>query len=69
MIGLLFAFIGVSLNALSHSAWLISADGPTLFLFFSILQGAKIYTIPDDRVTATTSQLAIAPSGTVSTQA
>jgi uncharacterized membrane protein YhaH (DUF805 family) len=34
---LCFSFIGVSVNALSHNPWLISADGPTVFLYFSIL--------------------------------
>lgn len=34
---LCFSFLAVSINALSHNAWLISADGPTVFLYFSIL--------------------------------
>ncbi|ADY51396.1 hypothetical protein Pedsa_0824 [Pseudopedobacter saltans DSM 12145] len=37
LICLCFSFLGVSINSLSHNAWLISADGPTLFLYFSIL--------------------------------
>jgi hypothetical protein len=47
---LLFSFLAVSLNALSHNGWLISADGPTLFLYFSIMQGSKIYTMQKDDV-------------------
>jgi len=43
MPALCFSFIAVSLNALSHNGWLMSADGPTLFLYFGIMQGAKIY--------------------------
>ncbi|MDB5031902.1 O-antigen ligase family protein [Mucilaginibacter sp.] len=39
----LFAFIAVSINALSHNGWLLSADGPTVFLYFGTLQCAKIY--------------------------
>jgi hypothetical protein len=42
LLPLFFSFIAISLNALSHNAWLISADGPTLFLYFAILQSAKI---------------------------
>lgn len=38
MAALCFAFIAVSLNSLFHNAWLISANGPTVFLFFCILQ-------------------------------
>jgi hypothetical protein len=40
---LIFSFLSASINALFHNAWVFSADGPTLFLYFSILQGAKIY--------------------------
>ena len=42
-----FSFLAVSLNAFSHNASLISADGPTLFLYFSILHLHKI--IQDER--------------------
>lgn len=51
-VALLFSFLGVSLNALSHNAWLISADGPTLFLYFSIMQCSKIYMPVDSSVAA-----------------
>lgn len=37
LVCLSFAFIGTSINALSHNPWLIDADGPTLFLYFAIL--------------------------------
>ena len=37
LICLCFSFMGASINSLSHNAWLVSADGPTLFLYFSIL--------------------------------
>ncbi|MGN6179878.1 MAG: O-antigen ligase family protein [Mucilaginibacter sp.] len=42
-LALLFSFLAVSANALFHNAWLVTADGPTLFLFFAIMQAAKIY--------------------------
>lgn len=42
LICLCFSFLGICINALSHNAWLISADGPTLFLYFAILHLAKI---------------------------
>ncbi|MDB4923348.1 MAG: O-Antigen ligase [Mucilaginibacter sp.] len=41
-VALLFSFIAVSLNALSHNGWLMSVDGPTIFLYFAILQYQKI---------------------------
>jgi hypothetical protein len=40
---LFFSFLSASLNSLSHNAWLVAADGPTLFLYFAILQGVRIY--------------------------
>ncbi len=46
LIGLCFSFLGVSINAFSHNGWLISADGPTLFLYLSILHLAKIQKYP-----------------------
>ncbi len=39
---LCFSFLAVSINALSHNAWLISADGPTVFLYFSLLHSYKM---------------------------
>uniref|UniRef100_UPI0037431993 hypothetical protein n=1 Tax=Pedobacter schmidteae TaxID=2201271 RepID=UPI0037431993 len=42
IICLCFSFLAVSINALSHNGWLVSADGPTLFLYFSILHFASI---------------------------
>lgn len=39
---LCFSFIAVSINAAAHNAWLLSADGPTLFLYFSILHFHKV---------------------------
>jgi len=35
---LFFSFFAVSINALSHNGWLLSVDGPTIFLYFAILQ-------------------------------
>jgi hypothetical protein len=43
LISLLFSLLAVSFNAFSHTGWLLNADGPTLFLYYSILQGSKIY--------------------------
>jgi hypothetical protein len=37
MLCLIFSFVSVSVNALSHNPWLFSADGPTIFSFFAIL--------------------------------
>ncbi|MBG6234388.1 hypothetical protein IWX76_000943 [Pedobacter sp. CAN_A7] len=31
------SFIAVSINSLSHNSWLVSANGPTIFLYFAIL--------------------------------
>jgi hypothetical protein len=42
-LALFFSFIAVSLNALSHNGWLMSVDGPTIFLYFAILQYNNIY--------------------------
>lgn len=47
-LALLFSFLAVSANALFHNAWLVTADGPTLFLFFAIMQAAKIYGLRDE---------------------
>lgn len=47
MVCLCFAFLSVSINALSHNPWLLAADGPTVFLYFSILHLYKI-SIPTD---------------------
>lgn len=53
LICLCFSFLGVSINSLSHNAWLISADGPTLFLYFSILHLYRMKN-QDDFQTSTT---------------
>jgi hypothetical protein len=45
LVALSGAFIAISLNALSHNGWLMSVDGPTIFLYFAVLHTAKI-TIP-----------------------
>lgn len=42
LICLILSFLAVTINSLSHNAWLLSADGPTVFLFFSILHYLKI---------------------------
>ncbi|HTN21386.1 MAG TPA: hypothetical protein VL125_12965 [Pelobium sp.] len=42
LICLCFSFLGIAINALSHNGWLVSADGPTLFLYFAILHLDKI---------------------------
>ena len=44
LVCLCFSFIAVSINAVAHNAWLLSADGPTLFLYFSILHFDKVKT-------------------------
>lgn len=37
MVGLCCSFLAVSINSLSHNAWMLSANGPTVFLYFAIL--------------------------------
>ena len=39
---LFFSFIAISLNALSHNGWLMSVDGPTIFLYFAVLHHGKL---------------------------
>lgn len=43
---LCFAFLAISLNSIFHNAWLINANGPTVFLFFCILQLDRINSLP-----------------------
>lgn len=38
LVCLCFAFLGVSMNALFHNAWLGTANGPTVFLYFAIIR-------------------------------
>lgn len=38
LVCLCFSFLAVSLNSLFHNAWLVNGNGPTLFLYFAILQ-------------------------------
>lgn len=38
MVCLSFSFLSISLNSFFHNEWLLAASGPTLFLYFSILQ-------------------------------
>jgi hypothetical protein len=47
LLSLFFSFLAVSINALFHNAWLFTTDGPTLFLYFGVLQGSKIYMTQD----------------------
>lgn len=44
LVSLSCSFIGISLNSFFHNEWLLSTSGPTLFLYFAILQLAKIQT-------------------------
>ncbi|MFB0495311.1 hypothetical protein ABID99_001548 [Mucilaginibacter sp. OAE612] len=36
-VAIFFTFIAISLNALSHNGWLMSVDGPTIFIYFAVL--------------------------------
>lgn len=56
----LFGLIAVSINALSHNGWFLSADGPTVFLYFGTLQCAKIF-LPETRQIQT-ERLVLQPS-------
>ena len=42
-VALSFALFAVSVNSLFHNAWLLNADGPTVFLYFSVLHFSKTY--------------------------
>lgn len=42
---ILFSFIAVTLNAFSHNGWLLSVDGPTIFLYLAILHYHRRSTI------------------------
>lgn len=37
LVTLCFSFFAVSLNSLFHNAWLVGANGPTVFVYFAIL--------------------------------
>lgn len=56
----LFALTAVSINALSHNGWLLTADGPTVFLYFGTLQCAKIF-VPDWRTENNATELVLLP--------
>ena len=43
LICLCFSFLSVSLNSMSHNAWLLSGNGPTIFLYFAILHYGKFF--------------------------
>jgi hypothetical protein len=44
LVSLCFSFLAVSLNSLFHNAWLVGANGPTIFIYFSILSYYKQHT-------------------------
>lgn len=41
LVALFGAFLALSLNALSHTAWLLNADGPSIFFFFALIHTIK----------------------------
>ncbi|WP_121809907.1 O-antigen ligase family protein [Mucilaginibacter kameinonensis] len=41
-VAIFFTFIALSLNALSHNGWLMSVDGPTIFIYFAVLHFNKL---------------------------
>ncbi|MCX2574300.1 O-antigen ligase family protein [Pedobacter sandarakinus] len=49
------AFVSISVNSLFHNEWLLAVSGPTLFLYFSILQLAKIQ--DHERITSEENQV------------
>ena len=51
-LALFFSFFAVSINALSHNGWLLSVDGPTIFLYFAILQYNNISDTGNDILSA-----------------
>ena len=51
---ILFSFMAVTLNAFSHTGWLLTVDGPTMFLYFALLHYDKLETAEDQLVTEET---------------
>lgn len=48
LIALAFSLLAVSINSLFHNAWLINANGPTVFLYIAILHYSKtLYPLAD----------------------
>jgi len=43
LVCLSFSFLSVSLNSLSHNAWLLNGNGPTIFLYFAILHFGRFF--------------------------
>jgi len=41
LVALFGAFLALSLNAMSHTAWLLNADGPSIFFFFALIHTIK----------------------------
>jgi hypothetical protein len=41
LVALFGAFLALSLNAMSHTAWLLNADGPSIFFFFALMHTIK----------------------------
>ncbi|MDB5144684.1 MAG: hypothetical protein JWQ66_3397 [Mucilaginibacter sp.] len=48
LLGVCFAFLAISMNSLFHNAWLVNANGPTLFLYFSVLYLGKMKAAKDE---------------------
>ncbi|MEJ6981364.1 O-antigen ligase family protein [Pedobacter sp. P351] len=47
MISLCFSFLAISLNSFFHNEWLLAGSGPTIFLYFCIMQLSKIQNSPE----------------------
>ena len=43
LICLCFSFLSVSLNSMSHNAWLLNGNGPTIFLYFAIIHFGNFF--------------------------
>lgn len=41
LVALFGAFLALSFNAMSHTAWLLNADGPSIFFFFALMHTIK----------------------------
>jgi hypothetical protein len=46
MISLCFSFLAISINSFFHNEWLLAGSGPTVFLYFCIIQLSKIQNSP-----------------------
>lgn len=59
-IALGFALFAVSINSLFHNAWLLNANGPTVFLYFSVIHFSKTFFKDTESVEISDAELIVA---------